>query len=84
MKYFFKLLIFLIFHSAAFSENEINLSLNSDSIWRGMTQNNGEPTIGADINFSLENGFFSGAWIESCCSESPSFPTREIGFYIGY
>ena len=84
MKIFIKLFIFLFFHLAAFSENEINLSLNSDSIWRGMTQNNGEPTIGADINFSLENGFSSGAWIESCCSETSSFPTREIGFYAGY
>ena len=79
-----KILIFLLTHSAAFSDSEINLSLNSDSIWRGMTQNNGEPTIGADINFSLENGFFSGAWIESCCSETSSYPTREIGFYAGY
>ena len=79
-----KLFIFLLFHSAMFSENEINLSLNSDSIWRGITQNNGEPTIGADINFSLDNGFFSGAWIESCCSENSSYPTREIGFYAGY
>ena len=84
MKIFIKLFIFLLFHLTAFSENEINLSLNSDSIWRGMTQNNGEPTIGADINFSLENGFSSGAWIESCCSETSSFPTREIGFYAGY
>jgi len=84
MKIFIKLFIFLFFHFTAFSENEINLSLNSDSIWRGMTQNNGEPTIGADINFSLENGFSSGAWIESCCSETSSFPTREIGFYAGY
>ena len=79
-----KLFIFLLFHSAMFSENEINLSLNSDSIWRGITQNNGEPTIGADINFSLDNGFFSGAWIESCCSENSSYPTREIGFFAGY
>ena len=79
-----KILIFLLANSAAFSDSEINLSLNSDSIWRGMTQNNGEPTIGADINFSLENGFFSGAWIESCCSETSSYPTREIGFYAGY
>ena len=79
-----KILIFLLAHFAAFSDSEINLSLNSDSIWRGMTQNNGEPTIGADINFSLENGFFSGAWIESCCSEALSYPTREIGFYAGY
>ena len=84
MKIFFKLLIFLLFHSATFSETEINLSLNSDSIWRGMTQNNGEPTIGADINFSLDYGFAYGAWIESCCSETSSFPTREIGFYVGY
>ena len=53
-----KILIFLLAHFAAFSDSEINLSLNSDSIWRGMTQNNGEPTIGADVNFSLENGFF--------------------------
>ena len=68
-----KILIFLLAHSAALSDSEINLSLNSDSIWRGMTQNNGEPTIGADINFSLENGFFSGAWIESCCSETSSY-----------
>ena len=84
MKIFNKPFIFLLFHFAAFSENEINLSLNSDSIWRGISQNNGEPTIGADINFSLENGFSSGAWIESCCSETSSFPTREIGFYTGY
>ena len=84
MKIFIKLFILLLFHYAAFSENEINLSLNSDSIWRGISKNNGEPTIGADINFSLENGFSSGAWIESCCSETSSFPTREIGFYAGY
>jgi len=84
MKTFNKLFILLLFHSATFSENEINLSLNSDSIWRGITQNNGEPTIGADIIFSLDNGFFSGAWIENCCSETSSYPTREIGFFAGY
>ena len=84
MNNFSRAFIFIFFHSAAFSDNEINLSLNSDSIWRGMTQNNGEPTIGTDINFSLDNGFFSGAWIESCCSETSSYPTREIGFYAGY
>ena len=84
MNNFYKILIFFLFHLHVFSENEINISLNSDSIWRGITQNNGEPTIGADINFSLDNGFFSGAWIESCCSETSSYPTREIGFYAGY
>ena len=80
----FRLLIFIILSNSLITESEIEFSLNSDSIWRGITQNNGEPTIGADINFSLDNGFFSGAWIESCCSETSSYPTREIGFYAGY
>ena len=84
MNNFYKTLIFLLFHFPAFCENEINISLSSDSVWRGITQNNGEPTIGADINFFLNNGFFSGAWIESCCSETSSYPTREIGFYVGF
>ena len=84
MNFLNKILIFLLFHSATFSEAEINLSLNSDSIWRGITQNNGESTIGADVIFSLDNGFFSGAWIENCCSETSSYPTKEIGFFAGY
>jgi uncharacterized protein (TIGR02001 family) len=80
----FRFLIFIIISNSLISESEIEFSLKSDSIWRGITQNNGEPTISADIDFSLDNGFFSGAWIESCCSETSSFPTREIGFYAGY
>ncbi len=66
------------------SETEVEFSLKSDSIWRGLTQNNGEPTLGAEINFSLENGFFSGAWIESCCSENNTYPNREVGYVFGY
>ena len=77
--------IFLFFLSISlYSESEIEFSLNSDSIWRGLTQNNGNPTVGADINFSLDNGFFSGAWVESCCSENSSYPNREVGFLVGY
>ena len=77
--------IFLFFLSLSiYSESEIEFSLNSDSIWRGLTQNNGNPTLGAEINFSLDNGFFSGAWIESCCSESSSYPNREVGYLVGY
>ena len=84
MKYIL-LKIFLFFLSLTIiSESEIEFSLNSDSIWRGLTQNNGNPTIGAEINFALDNGFFSGAWIESCCSESSSYPNREIGYSVGY
>jgi len=84
MNKYLYLFVCLTFNFSAYAETEIQFSLSSDSIWRGLTQNNGEPTIGADINFSLDNGFVSGAWIESCCSETSSYPTREIGFYAGY
>ena len=80
---FFKIFLFFLSLSL-YSESEIEFSLNSDSIWRGLTQNNGNPTLGAEINFSLDNGFFSGAWIESCCSESSSYPNREVGYLVGY
>ena len=82
-KIFIKFFIFFLPFSL-FSDSDIEFSLNSDSIWRGITQNDGNPTIGAEINFSLENGFFSGAWLESCCSESSSFPNRELGYFFGY
>ena len=77
-------LILLIFSILLTSESEIEFSLNSDSIWRGITQNNGKPTVEANIYFSLDNGFFSGAWIENCCSGNSSYPNREIGYKFGY
>ena len=82
-KIFIKFFIFFLPFSL-FSDSDIEFSLNSDSIWRGITQNDGNPTIGTEINFSLENGFFSGAWLESCCSESTSYPNRELGYFFGY
>ena len=79
------IIIFLFFFPLSlFSDSEIEFSLNSDSIWRGITQNDGNPTVGSEINFSLKNGFFSGAWLESCCSESKSYPNRELGYFFGY
>tara|TARA_Y100000022_G_scaffold196542_1_gene203684 strand:- start:788 stop:1432 length:645 start_codon:yes stop_codon:yes gene_type:complete len=76
--------ILLFFSFSIFSEKEIEFSLNSDSIWRGITQNNGNPTLGAELNITNKNGFFTEAWIENCCSESIGNPNREIGIRIGY
>tara|TARA_Y100000022_G_scaffold21021_1_gene15992 strand:- start:1516 stop:2163 length:648 start_codon:yes stop_codon:yes gene_type:complete len=84
MNIIIKIFVFFIFSLPIYSDSDIEFSLNSDSIWRGLTQNNGNPTLGAEINFALDNGFFSGAWIESCCSENISYPNREIGFLFGY
>ncbi len=77
--------VFLFFLPLSiFTNSDIEFSLNSDSIWRGITQNNGNATVGVEINFSLENGFFSGAWLENCCSENTDYPNREIGYFFGY
>ena len=57
---FIKALLFFLPFSM-FSDSNITFSLNSDSIWRGITQNDGNPTIGTELNFSLENGFFFGS-----------------------
>ena len=79
-----KFLLLLSISFSLYSESEIELSLNSDSIWRGITQNNGNATISAEINFALDNGFFSGATFENCCDESTDYPNKEFGYMFGY
>ena len=84
MNLLIKVFFVFFFSLSIFTEREIEFSLNSDSIWRGLTQNNGNPTLGMDLNISLSNGLITGLWIESCCSESSSYPNREVGFFLGY
>ena len=77
-------IFFLFLPLSLCANSNIEFSLNTDSIWRGITQNDGNPTVGAEVNFSLKNGFFSGAWLENCCSESSYYPNRELGYFFGY
>ena len=79
-----KFLLLLTISFSLYSESEIELSLNSDSIWRGITQNNGNATLSAEIYFALDNGFFSGATFENCCDESSAYPNKEFGYMFGY
>ena len=73
MNLFIKVFLTFFFSISIYAEREIEFSLNSDSIWRGLTQNNGNPTLGMDLNILLKNGLTTGIWIESCCSESSSY-----------
>ena len=75
-----KFLLLLSISFSLYSESEIELSLNSDSIWRGITQNNGNATLSAEINFALDNGFFSGATFENCCDESSNYPNKAVSY----
>ena len=71
-------------HQFVMSDVELSFGLNSDSIWRGIDQNDDNPTLAAEIEINLENGFYTNIWLESCCSDSANYPNREVGFSMGY
>ena len=73
-----------LFAASMMSEIELSFGLNSDSIWRGIDQNDDNPTLVAETEINLENGFYTNIWLESCCSDSANYPNRELGFSIGY
>ena len=81
ISYFF---IFLLLTSSMMSDVDLSFGINSDSIWRGIDQNDDNPTLGAEAEINLKNGFYTNIWLESCCSDSVNYPNREVGFSIGY
>ncbi len=46
MNLFIKVFLIFFFSISIYAEREIEFSLKSDSIWRGLSQNNGNPTLG--------------------------------------
>ena len=78
-------LFFLIFLSAnLFTDIELSFGLNSKSIWRGLDQNDGNPTVYSEIEYESTNGFLSNAWIENCCSNGNTNANKEVGYSVGY
>ena len=78
-------LFFLIFLSAnLFTDIELSFGLNSKSIWRGLDQNDGNPTVYSEIEYESTNGFLSNAWIENCCSNGNTNANKEVGCSVGY
>ena len=77
-------LIYFCRASSLMSDVQLSFGLNSDSIWRGIDQNDDNPTLGAEAEINLENGFYTNIWLESCCSDSANYPNREVGFSMGY
>lgn len=79
------LLLFLIFSVSSFvSDLQLTLNFNSDSIWRGISQNDKEPTISSELDYMNNKGFMFGTWIENCCAKSKASSKSETGIYLGY
>ncbi len=60
-----------------------NLGLQSDYIWRGVTQTGEDPGFFADIEAEWENGFYLGAWTGNVL-ELGSDMEYELDGYLGW
>ena len=55
-----------------------NATLQSDYTWRGMTQNNEDPSVNGGIDIEFDSGFYVGTWTASVQTGS------EVDYYGGY
>jgi len=70
--------------SAANAELTGTVTATSDYNWRGITQTSQDPALQGSIDYSMENGFYVGAWASNvdfgdCCDES-----AEVDLYAGF
>ena len=58
-----------------------NAAIQTDYIWRGMTQNDGQNSVNVGLDVDFENGFYVGTWGAAVdVGES----TLELDYYGGY
>ncbi len=60
------------------------ITATSDYNWRGVTQTSQDPALQGSVDYSMENGFYAGAWASNvdfgdCCDEEV-----EIDLYTGF
>ena len=60
------------------------ITATSDYNWRGITQTSQDPALQGSVDYSMENGFYAGAWASNvdfgdCCDEEV-----EIDLYTGF
>ena len=58
-----------------------NAAIQTDYIWRGMTQNNGENSVNVGLDVDFENGFYVGTWGAAVGVGNSNL---ELDYYGGY
>ena len=64
-----------------------NVALTSDYVWRGMTQNAGDPSISGGFDLEDDSGFYLGAWAANVASADSTAGTTgsiELDGYLGF
>lgn len=84
-KMFFTL--FLSISSFSFAEVSLsgNIALTTDYVWRGMTQNAGDPSVSGGFDLEDDSGFYFGAWAANVlASDGSATGSLELDGYLGY
>lgn len=63
-------------------EAEANIGLNSNYVWRGVTQSDKHPSISVGVDASNDKGFYLGTWIASV--DFGDDTNIEYDLYTGY
>ena len=61
-------------------ELSANVALTSDYVWRGMSQNDGNPAIQGGFDLEHASGFYAGTWASNVDAGDSSI---ELDFYAG-
>ena len=92
MNIFKKFIFGLIFSLSSFSFADVSLSGNiaitSDYVWRGMTQNAGDPSVSGGFDLEDDSGFYLGVWAANVSADDDDTVagsgSMELDGYLGY
>ena len=66
----------------AHAEITANVALQSDYVWRGISQNAEDPSIQGGFDYGHESGFYAGIWGASV--DFGGAESTELDLYLGY
>ena len=89
----YKLLFVSFLSLSSFSFSEVSLSgnvaLTTDYVWRGMTQNDGDPSVSGGFDLEDDSGFYFGVWAANVLADDKDGDalgsgSLELDAYLGY
>jgi uncharacterized protein (TIGR02001 family) len=67
--------------TSAFAGASANIGFMSDYVWRGWSQNDGDPSISAGLDYEAGNGLYVGTWAANVDNDGDNY---ELDLYAGY
>lgn len=74
----------LLASSMAMAEFSANVAMTTDYVFRGFSQNDGDPAIQGGFDYSHASGFYAGVWASNVDSTVYSGASMEMDLYLGW